>query len=180
MFFYPRKYLSLLHPLQCIYLKDFSKYSQDFYIFIYLFIFPPQFIIIQPNYGFGRINGSQSVKLHILYSPIVELLERSGQSVRHVFSLYCTTVDRLVCEPPNVVIRFDEEEENKTHSVFVSTLAYYILVTIYIYIYFFVVFAGGETKHVFKSSMNDFCFNFCCLSTLSHSLSYVQFKGYQT
>ncbi|KAK9508043.1 hypothetical protein O3M35_007790 [Rhynocoris fuscipes] len=92
-----------------IYLNNYSQASYS-----YGFMKTPKCIMIQPNYGFGKIHAGESMKLNLLYSPGKEQILQPGHTMRHSFTVSCTTADRVACEAANVNIQFDNGDNHLT------------------------------------------------------------------
>ncbi|CAH1405159.1 unnamed protein product [Nezara viridula] len=78
------------------------------------FINVPQSCIIMPMHGFSKIGPAQKIKLNLLYSPSVKEAGKAGGQAVHMFSLICTTLERLAAEKPPMHNLNTEEEVMKT------------------------------------------------------------------
>ncbi|XP_068082440.1 titin [Anabrus simplex] len=93
--------------VHCVTITNNSKTVQH-----YCFTNIPDCVVIQPEYGAGKLSPGEEKELQICYSPQLkhikgnELVQKSGMSGEHCFILYCATAasaDKLIQAKKNKV-----------------------------------------------------------------------------
>ncbi|XP_066908065.1 uncharacterized protein [Halyomorpha halys] len=76
----------------------------------FAFINVPECVLIMPKYGFSVIGPAQKIKLQLLYSPGIKEAGKAGGQAFHMFTLMCTTMERLAADKPATHNFISDEE----------------------------------------------------------------------